>query len=191
MEQKDKDYIVRLFPTIQKIKDPGIRDKVISTWYKAWKRSTFQHIEDVHQLEPFRDRIAYSNVEHTNQVCQMCEKMGETVAEMLKCEVQMDYLLAGAVLHDVDKILIYDTKTHRRSETGRQFAHAAMGAMMALMEGLPEPVAHIIGAHSTKFSPAKPNTIEALIVAQVDHLAAGAFYMVQGVDMDGLMKQLS
>ncbi|MBW2146084.1 MAG: HD domain-containing protein [Deltaproteobacteria bacterium] len=189
MQQKDKDYIIRLFPAIKKISDRRIRDKVVRTWYNAWKRSNFPRIEDLHQFEPARDCIEYSNRDHTNQVCRAAEKMGAMLADSSGLEVRMDYLLAGAVLHDVDKIVIFDAKTGGLTDTGRRFAHAVMGAAMALMEGLPEEVAHIIGAHSTKFSPVPPASIEAIILRHADQVVAQAVYLAKGLDMDLVLRQ--
>src|SRR5512137_1988795 len=111
MERKDRDYVVRLFPAIGKITDEGVRDKVIQTWIHVWRRSNFQRIEDVHQYEPAREYISYSNVDHTNQVCQACEKMVVIATELLNLDLNVDYLVAGALLHDVDKMMIFDAKT--------------------------------------------------------------------------------
>jgi hypothetical protein len=72
MKKGDQDYILKLFPAIKKIKDPELSPKVILLWYKAWKRGNFPRIEQAHQFEPARDRLAYTNVDHTNQVCRLC-----------------------------------------------------------------------------------------------------------------------
>ncbi len=189
MQKLDMDYIVRLFPAIKKIRGEGMRHKVALTWHNAWKRGNFRRIEDLHQFEPARERLEYSNIDHTNQVCRAAEEMGAMLADSLGLHVQMDYLLAGAVLHDVDKIVIFDAKTGGLTETGRLFPHAVMGANMALMEGLPEAVAHIIGAHSTKFSPAPPASIEALVLRHADQLVAQAVYLAQGLDMELVLSQ--
>lgn len=189
MEQKDRDYILRLFPTIVKIKDGGIREKVIQTWFNAWKRSNFSRIEEVHQFEPAREFIAYSNVDHTNQVCQASEKMAALLAEVLELKLHMDYLLAGALLHDVDKMVIFDAQTGGWTEAGRQTSHAVAGASMARAEGLTEEVAHIIEAHSTKFSPHPPKSIEALIVRHADLVVAHSVYLAKGLQMDEVLKE--
>lgn len=135
MEQKDRDYILRLFPAVVKIKDGDIREKVIQTWLNSWKRSNFLRIEDVHQFEPARDRIPYTNVDHTNQVCQACERMATIPAEILSLKLNPDYLLAGALLHDVDKMVIFDAQTGGWTEAGRRTSHALAGAAMARAEG--------------------------------------------------------
>jgi putative nucleotidyltransferase with HDIG domain len=189
MRQEDRDHIVNLFPSIRQIGDDGIREKVIRAWYNAWKQGNFPRIEDVHQFEPARDRIAYTNVDHTNQVCRVCEQMGEILAAMLNLRLNRDYLLAGAVLHDVDKIVIFDARSGGLTERGLRLPHAVMGAAMAREEGLPEEVAHMIGAHSFKYSPAPPSTIEALLVRHVDHVVAQSFYLSKGLDMEKVLAE--
>jgi putative nucleotidyltransferase with HDIG domain len=189
MEKKDRDYILSLFPTIVKIKDRDIREKVIQTWFKAWKRGNFLRIEDVHQFEPARDRITYTNVDHTNQVCQTSQKMGAILAKVLKLGVHEDYLLAGALLHDVDKMVVFDAQTGGWTEAGRRTPHAVAGGSMARAEGLPEEIAHIIEAHSTKFSPRPPKSIEALILRHADIIVANAVYMAQGLEMEKVLNE--
>ena len=189
MRQEDQDHIVNLFPAIRKIGDEEIREKVIRAWYKAWKRGNFLRIEDVHQFEPARDFIAYTNVDHTNQVCRACEQMGEILAALLNLRLNRDYLLAGVVLHDVDKIVIFDARSGGLTETGRRLPHAQAGAAMAREEGLPEEVVHMIAAHSFKYSLAPPSTIEALLVRHVDHVVAQSFYLSKGLDMEKILGQ--
>ncbi len=189
MDQGERQYIIGLFPAIENIKNEQMRENVIRAWFNAWKRSNFERIEDSHQFEPARDRISYTNVDHTNQVCRASKAMAGMLTESMGIIIQMDHLMAGAVLHDVDKIVIFDALTAGYTETGRRFAHAAMGASMALMEGLPESVAHIIGAHSPLFSKVQPQTVEAQIVRHVDQLIAQAVYVNKGLDMDKVVKQ--
>jgi putative nucleotidyltransferase with HDIG domain len=189
MEQEDRDYILQLFPAVLKIKDGRIREKVIRTWVTAWKRSNFSRIEEAHQFEPARKQIAYTNVEHTNQVCQACEKMATIASEILGLKLNMDSLLAGALLHDVDKMVIFDAQTGGWTGVGRRTSHAVMGASMARAEGLTEEVAHIIEAHSTKFSPHPPESIEALIVRHADLVVAHSVYLAKGLQMDEVLKE--
>lgn len=189
MKPKDKEYIKKLFPSIDKIKDKDICGKVIKTWYEGWKRSNFHRIEDLHQFEPARDLIKYTNVEHTNQVCQAVETVAVMVKEMLNIQINMDYLLAGTVLHDVDKIVIFDSETGNYTSTGHQFPHTVMGTSMALMEGLPEEVAHIIGAHSSTFPVIPPRSIEAVILYYVDQMVSQASYLARGLDLNLVVRQ--
>jgi putative nucleotidyltransferase with HDIG domain len=189
MEQKEQDYIIRLFPAVPKIGDEGIRDKVIQAWLHAWKQSNFSRIEDVHQFEPARDRIAYTNVEHTNQVCQACESIAALALEGFNLKLRLDDLRAGALLHDVDKMMIFDSRTGGFTEMGRRTFHAVAGAALARNLGLPEEVAHIIEAHSVRFSPHPPKSAEALILRHADILAASFVYMARGLDMEKVLSE--
>jgi putative nucleotidyltransferase with HDIG domain len=189
MDQKDRDYISRLFPAILDIQSRPIQDKVYRVWCNAWKRGNFPGIENVHQFEPARDSISYTNVEHTNQVCKVCEKIAAAVREGMKVELNMDYLLAGALLHDVDKIVVFDFRTGGWTEEGRRTPHALMGAAMARAEGLPEEIAHMIEAHSTTFSPGPPKSIEALIVRHADLIIGNGAYLAKGMDMEKVLKE--
>jgi putative nucleotidyltransferase with HDIG domain len=183
MKSQDRDYIMGLFPSIKQITDRGIQEKIINVWYTSWKRSNFARIEDVHQFEPARDQIDYTNVDHTNQVVSVCEAISGLLSELLDVSINMDYLLAGALLCDVDKALIFDSETGNLTETGEMFPHAVMGAMLAFREGLPKEVAHIIEAHSIKSSPVLPRSIEALIVRYVDHIIGESVYLAKGVSI--------
>lgn len=189
MLQEDKKYIIGLFPYIEQISDIDMRNKVIQTWHDAWKESNFHRIEDVHQLEPARDLLVYSNVDHTNQVCRVAEEMSTALSNSLGFKAEMNQLLAGAILHDVDKIVLFDSKTGGYTEMGRRFVHAMTGATMALMQGLPQAVAHMIMAHSFKLSPIAPATNEALILRQADELVAHAVYLEKGLNLDLVITQ--
>lgn len=189
MEEKDRAYIRALFPAIEEIQDPSIKEKVLLTWHRAWKQGNFPRLEDVHQFEPARTRIAYTNVEHTNQLWKACAKLAEFLAEGMGIKINRDDLIAGVILHDVDKPVIFDFHTGGFTTTGRRFAHAVWGATLAMMEGLPQSVAHIIGAHSFRFSPAPPHTVEALIVRHLDHVVAQSFYMAHGLDMERVLTE--
>jgi len=189
MEQKDRDYIVRLFPVVSKIKDEGLRDKVILTWLHAWKLSNFSRIEDVHQFEPARNYIAYTNVDHTNQVCRASEAIAAMASEGLNLKLHMDYLQAGALLHDVDKMVIFDFRTGGFTEMGRRSFHAVAGAAMARSLGLPEEVVHIIEAHSTRFSPHPLKSAEALILRHADIVVAGLVYKAKGLEMEKVLNE--
>ena len=72
---------------------------------------------------------------------------------------------------------------------GRRSFHAVAGAAMARSLGLPEEVAHIIEAHSTKFSPHPPKSIEALILRHADLIVANAVYLAQGLEMEKVLEE--
>lgn len=172
MEAKDRKYIEDLFPAVKEIKDADIREKVCRLWWQTWRASNFERIEDLSQWEPAREVVKWTNVDHTNQVTRCAMAMGRLLEEMNPVKVNMDYIIAGALLHDVDKLVLFDSKTGSHTEIGLKFAHATYGAHAALAIGLPQDVAHIIGSHSPYYSNTEPRTVEAVIVRQADHAMA-------------------
>jgi putative nucleotidyltransferase with HDIG domain len=185
----DEDYIRQLFPDTQRITCEELRGKVVRTLLTAWKAGNYARIEDVHQFEPARDRIAYTNVDHTNQVVRLCVKFAEALQDVLKVPVNMDSLLAGALLHDVDKMVIFDAATGRFTPTGIKCPHGVLGAELAAQEGLPEEVTHIIGTHSAKYSTSRPRSLEAFILRHADQLACKTTYLAHGLDDEQVINE--
>lgn len=68
-----------------------------------------------------------------------------------KFKLNKDYLLAGALLHDVGKLIEYektaDGKT-QKSQLGKNLRHPFSGCALAVKHGLPVEVAHIIANHA-------------------------------------------
>jgi putative nucleotidyltransferase with HDIG domain len=61
-----------------------------------------------------------------------------------------DFLLSGAILHDVGKLLEYRKQgdSFVKSKMGKFLRHPFSGANLAAMCGLPEEVVHIIAVHA-------------------------------------------
>lgn len=81
-------------------------------------------------------------------------------------------LLAGALLHDVGKLLEY-TRTPEGeftfSKQGLLIRHPFSGAMLAAANGLPDAVTHIIAVHARE-GEGSPRSVEAQIVNKADLL---------------------
>jgi 7,8-dihydroneopterin 2',3'-cyclic phosphate phosphodiesterase len=172
VDLEEREYIESLFPDISRISDPDIREKVCRAWVESWRESNYEKIEDLSQWEPQRDKVNWCNVDHTNEVTRCAIATGQLFEEMYGVKVNMDYIIAGAVLHDVDKLILFDAKTHMHTALGEKFAHATYGSHQALAVGLPRDVAHIIGSHSPHYSNTEARTVEAIIVRNADHVIA-------------------
>jgi putative nucleotidyltransferase with HDIG domain len=107
-------------------------------------------------------------VEHTKAVTAMCVQFAKIMKEFHDLKVNMDYLIAGAILHDVGKIFEY---CETPSELGQLFRHPLSGVYMAAREDLPLEVLHIIGTHSLEGELIK-RTPEAAIVHHMDFAIA-------------------
>jgi putative nucleotidyltransferase with HDIG domain len=180
MEGK-RNYIKTLFPRIKDIRGEGLRDKVVNVWLKAWEMSDCDKIETSSAWPPEKGKIQLSNVEHTNQVVE-CVAVA-IVERTQQVNINMDYLIAAAVLHDVDKIIEFDEATGQLSTFGQLFAHTSLAISLALEQALPLEIVHAIGAHSPIYSKNSPKTHEALILSHVDKMMMLNWLMSKKVDI--------
>jgi len=87
--------------------------------------------------------------------------------------VNLDTVIAGAVLADVGKLLEYEIGPDgqaRQSERGEALRHPFTGVALALECDVPDEVCHIIAAHAAEGDQVK-RTTEAYIVHHADFMA--------------------
>ena len=148
---KEEEAIRKAFPLIEKIKDAGVRNGVIRAWFIAWKESSFKTLEEA----PFgMDAPFDSLMKHSNAAASGAYAMGKQLQEEYGVKLNLDYVIAGALLHDLDKIVSYERKGDKvqHSALGDQVVHGAYGGHIALLAELPIDVVHIVMAHSPSVS---------------------------------------
>jgi putative nucleotidyltransferase with HDIG domain len=174
-----KEEILKLLPEINKIKDASLRDLTLTVWADAVARGGWS-LSDLDAM-PFTlliKKVKVSLIEHTRAVTrtslQIAEVLNETYAG--KLSVNIDNLLAGAILHDVGKLFEYKREggTFVKSHEGELLRHPISGAAFAFKYGLPQEVIHIIAAHSKEGDGGR-RTIEAVIVNHADFVNFDVF----------------
>jgi putative nucleotidyltransferase with HDIG domain len=154
----DTQAIRKTFPLIAQIKAAKLRESVVKAWYIAWKESSFKNLEDAPfglpedapvGVTPFQGDTL---VKHTNAVASAALAMGRLLIQQYAVKINLDYVIAAAILHDLDKIVMYESKGGRivHSELGGKIVHGAYGGHIALLAGLPQDIVFIIMAHSPK-----------------------------------------
>lgn len=170
------DPVVRdLWPEIDWIQDVELRSKVARTWSRALELSPLT-ADDLRSI-PFTLLIPDCKVtfmEHKRCVVHISKRAAESMQEFMgyALPVDMDVVIAGAILADVGKLLEYekvDGKS-RQSERGRFLRHPFTGVALAMECGVPDNVAHIIAAHADEGNLVKRST-EAYIVHHADFMA--------------------
>ena len=161
----EKHDIEKCFSELLWIKNKDIRQQVVEVWKKAAYRGKWKQLTDV----PFTLLIDDSGclTDHTKRITHLAKCILETRKEKLN----QDYLIAGALLHDVGKLLEYEKKNGKivKSEYGKRFRHPVSGSLLALECGLPEEIVHIIYAHSHEGDKSE-RTPEAIIVHHCDFI---------------------
>ena len=147
------------------IKDETLRDQVITVWHNAIVERGW---EDLNQI-PFTLLIEDSGtlIEHTKRVT----KIAKSVSEVRTEDINVDCLIAGALLHDVGKCVEYEVINGAvvKSKFGHRFRHPLSGSKLAWMAGLPDEIVHIIYAHSHE-GDKLPRSVESVIVNHSDFI---------------------
>jgi HD superfamily phosphohydrolase YqeK len=188
MEAK-QGYIKKLFPRVSDIKNAEIREKVISFWWDAWKESKFSKIEHLSQWEPSREKLDISNVEHTNQVVECAIAIAQVVKREQNLNINMDTLIAASILHDADKILMFDPSNGNMTHLGTYLPHTGIAAHLALQAGLPLDIVHAIASHSPNYSSVPPKTIEAVILYHADQIVTKTWTISRNIDISFDLKR--
>lgn len=160
-----KHDIEACFTELTWIQDKNLRDKVVNVWKTAADQGKWDRLEEI----PFT--LIFENsgllVDHTKRITALVRNVGNTRQENLN----KDYLIAGALLHDVGKLLEYERKGGKiqKSAFGETTRHPAAGAQLAETCSLPSEVVHIIAAHSHE-GDTMNRTPEAIIIHHCDFI---------------------
>lgn len=147
------EELLELIPEFNLIADAALRVKCIKTWEDGMKRGGWK-LADVRKMA-FTLLISdcqVTFVEHTRAVTLTCVAVADVFEKIYgeRNPLNRDQLIAGALLHDVGKLVEYtfvDGKTVK-SELGAKLRHPFSGAILAAEQGLPVEVLHMIAAHA-------------------------------------------
>jgi len=168
--------ILDLWPELEWISDPVLREKTANTWQLALERSVLSP-EDLRRI-PFTllagPDLRVSFIDHKRAVVHIARESGLKFNEFFKAAlpVNMDVLIAGAILADVGKLLEYALDDNGNSYQGRYgeyLRHPFSGVSLAEQCGVPPEVCHIIAAHAAEGDLVKRST-EAYIVHHADFM---------------------
>ena len=150
--------IAQLFPSLRRIKEKSLRERVAAVWSEAITTScggkgwTFDELRAV-KFTLLAGDIDMTFVEHLNSCARQCIAIADVLESAFRCgiHIQRDYLIAGALLADVGKPLEYDKDTSGKviqGKFGQQVRHPFSGVALAYKHGIPGEVMHIIATHS-------------------------------------------
>lgn len=166
------DDLVGLIPEFDLIQDPELRAKCIKTWEEGMKRGGWQ-VADLKKM-PFTLLIPdcpISFAEHTRGVTLTCVGVADAFEKVYgeRNPIHRDYLIAGALVHDVGKLLEYTAVGEKtvKSEFGQKLRHPFSGVVLAAEQGLPPEVLHMIAAHAKEGDLVR-RTTEAIILHHAD-----------------------
>jgi putative nucleotidyltransferase with HDIG domain len=171
-----QDKLLRLLPELRQFHDVNMQELVLGTWVDACDVGG-RDPEELLEM-PFTLLMAecsVSFVQHTQGVVRtalaMAKALEEAYPEDPRMHADHDTLLAGALLHDVGKVLeigkAEDGSGWIKSMSGKMLRHPVSGANLAFARGLPDAVLHCIACHS-KEGDGYRKTVEAIIIHHAD-----------------------
>lgn len=170
MNQKVMD----LWPELNWIEDSGLREKTARTWELALERSVLTPA-DLNEI-PFTllvPNLRVTFMAHKRAVVHIARESGLKCIEFFGNDlpVNMDILIAGAILADVGKLLEYEMKDGKavQGKYGAYLRHPFSGVALAEECHVPPEVCHIIAAHAHEGDLVK-RTTEAYIVHHADFM---------------------
>ncbi|MFN2281798.1 MAG: HDIG domain-containing metalloprotein [Anaerolineales bacterium] len=173
--------IKELWPELGWIEDLELRKAATRTWELALEKSVLTP-EDLLRI-PFTllagPDLQVSFMAHKRCVVHVAResaiKMREFLGEDLP--IDLDVVIAGAILADVGKLLEYELDKDGKSiqgKYGKYLRHPFSGVSLAESCGVPPEVCHIIAAHAGEGNLIKRST-EAYIVHHADFMTFEPF----------------
>ncbi len=145
--------LLDLFPEISQIQDGEIKQKTLDTLEDALKLGGWT-LEDL-DIMPFTLLIKNTKVsfrQHTQNVTRMALACAKIMDEQYRdyYKINFDYLISGAILHDVGKLLEYRRTDvgFVKSPCGKLLRHPFSGAGLCTKHGLPDEIVHIVAVHA-------------------------------------------
>jgi putative nucleotidyltransferase with HDIG domain len=168
--------VLTLWPELEWIQDPELREKTAKTWELALGKSVLKP-EDLNRI-PFTllcgPDLKVTFMDHKRSVVHIARASAEKMNEFYHGEmpIDMDVLISGAILADVGKMLEYVLDENGKAiqgKYGQYLRHPFSGVSLAEQCGLPASVCHIIAAHAGEGDHVK-RTVEAYIVHHADFM---------------------
>ena len=168
--------VLALWPELEWIQDEDLREQTAKTWELALERSVLT-VEDLNRI-PFTllcgPDLKVTFMDHKRSVVHIAKDAGNTINAMYHGElpVNMDVVIAGAILADVAKLLEYildEIGNAIQGTYGKYLRHPFTGVSIAEECGVPAEVCHIIATHAGEGNLVK-RTTEAYIVHHADFM---------------------
>jgi HD superfamily phosphodiesterase len=168
------DAVRAAFPEIDEIDDEHLRSGVLDAWATAMDEAGVTDLDAVPWLPPTQRDLGIEDatlVAHVRDVTAGAVALADTLVERRNASVDLDTVLAGALVHDVSKLAEFDGM--ERTAVGDLLGHPYYGVHVVARADLPVELAHVVLSHTSRTT-VEPATLEAEIVKRADEVAAAA-----------------
>jgi len=169
-----REDLLKYIPEFNLIKDSDLKEKVLKAWEVALTAGGWG-IKDLQRM-PFTlliDPCPCNMIEHIRGVVNVSVNAAEALQNIYedKVKINEDCLVAGALLHDIGKLVEYKEENGKfiQSSLGKLVRHPISGVGLCYSQGISEEVMHIIASHSWEGDRSR-RTPEAIIVHHADFI---------------------
>lgn len=168
--------VEELWPELHWIEDEDLRQKTAQTWELAFERSVLTP-RDLGTI-PFTllcgPEMKVTFIKHKRAVVHVAREAALQMQKFFGADlpVNLDVVIAGAILADVGKLLEYELDENGQAVQGtygKYLRHPFSGVSLAEACGVPPEVCHVIAAHAGEGDHVKRST-EAYIVHHADFM---------------------
>jgi putative nucleotidyltransferase with HDIG domain len=170
--RRTESAVRRMFPELKSIKNGKLRDQVVRVWEDAirlggWKPKDVEKVPFTLLIPKTRVKL----IDHTRAVTQTAVAIAGSLKKNYGAgiKIDMDVLVAGALLHDVGKLLEYKKagRGYVKSRLGSLLRHPFSGQALSYKHGVPPEILHMIAYHSKEGDLGK-RSVEAIIIHHAD-----------------------
>jgi putative nucleotidyltransferase with HDIG domain len=161
---------------LAEIGDDGLREQVVATWVRAMQLGGATDLaSDIPPLKKLAKRPDCKpglGLDHVQAVIRFAIAIADAEPQAHGLRPDRDVVVAGALLHDVGKLL-ERAEPGSHPLAGTKIRHAVSGVHLAMLEGVPTPVMHVIAYHAAEGHRVH-RSLECHIVYVADELAVDA-----------------
>ncbi|MBD3155687.1 MAG: HDIG domain-containing protein [Candidatus Aenigmarchaeota archaeon] len=180
----------KLIKLTEKIEDKKLRDKVVkvikdtelsSKDFKKYTREKLERSGSVFAVSGgAAGPVERDIINHTVQVTELVIEAAKVFEKNYELELDMDYLIAGSILHDIMKAYeFYRDEDDDLMPTGMPLDHTLLAVAELYHRDFPEEVIHIIASHPGEAGSVSPKSFEALIFHHVDSMCSVVEYYIE------------
>jgi len=174
-----REELKEIWPEIEWIDQGDLKEKVYRTWEYALEKSVLTHggLQEIPCTELVEDcRVTF--MEHKRAVVHIAVNAAKSMKKFFgdKLPIDMDILIAGAILIDVGKLIEYVMRDGKAvsGKAGKLVRHPFSGVGLAMRFDIPDEVLHMIATHAGEGHLGK-RTTESIIVHHADFLSFEPF----------------
>ncbi len=167
--------VLRAFPGIKDIRDSGLRKLSIEVWrYVSERNPAWTDIERI-PLHPAMPMATHGNlIKHVDAMVRISEALVPIYRELWKQDLDLDIYRAVSYVHDAAKVIEFSEKDG--GVVGIPgYNHAVEAGRIVRELGGPEPLAHMVEAHSFAGALVLPRTRDAQLFLLIDPMCLNVF----------------